>query len=103
MIVDALEPFAIWQGVYEAQLEALIADDRVSEKTRKIMSQIGGMLDMLAQGQPSCNQYTQLSDVYIETFRVGMTELRDAFREKEPQLWADWLENNHRLWTLCRQ
>ena len=36
------------------------------------------------------------------TGRMGMGELRDAFRQSEPNLWSDWLENNMRLWTLCR-
>ena len=34
--------------------------------------------------------------------REGMRELREAFREKQDALWADWLENNMRLWSLCR-
>jgi hypothetical protein len=32
-----------------------------------------------------------------------MGELREALRQSEPNLWSDWLENNMRLWTLCRE
>mmetsp|Transcript_42425 Transcript_42425/g.68157 ORF Transcript_42425/g.68157 Transcript_42425/m.68157 type:complete len:81 (+) Transcript_42425:2-244(+) len=80
-----------------------MADARVSAATRKILSHIGALLELLVESKPACSRYTPLAHVYLDTFRGGMSELREALRENEPQLWADWLENNMRLWSLCRQ
>ena len=67
--MDALEPFAIWQGVYSSQREHLIADELVSSKTRKIMDHIAALLDMLEAGSPSCGTFLKSSAIYLDTFR----------------------------------
>jgi len=99
---EALEPFTIWQGVYGEQLQALKEHPKVSRPTRKILEQIEALVGLLGASPPNCDTYMRLSQVYLDTFRNGMGELRDAFRDGEPNLWSDWLENNMRLWTLCR-
>ena len=103
-ILDVLQPFTIWQGVYESQIETLLLsrDSPVSAETRDIMPKMVRLIDLIDSPQPSCSVYRPLAYEYLDSFRSGLGELRDAFRDEHPQLWADWLENNMRLWGLCQ-
>ena len=67
-----------------------------------IMEKMVRLINLIDSPQPSCSLYRPVAHEYLDSFRSGLGELRDAFRDEHPQLWADWLENNMRLWGLCQ-
>ena len=66
---EALEPFTIWQGVYAEQLQSLDGQGAVSKETSKILQHIDALVGLLGDAAPTCDTYTRLSQVYLDTFR----------------------------------
>ena len=67
-----MEPFTIWQGVYAEQLQSLDGHAAVSRETRKILQHIEALVGLLGDAAPTCESYTRLSQVYLDTFRFGV-------------------------------